>query len=303
MVDTLIYRELQELVSGRVRTGEPMKKHTSWRIGGPADYFIEPVGREELQSLVSFAYQRKVPLTVIGNGSNLLVSEKGIRGIVLKIGSGLARVTTLENDVVAEAGAKLSTLAAVARDNGLGGLEFSAGIPGTVGGAVVMNAGANGSSVSALVREVLLLDLEGRLCRKDREALSFSYRSSILQRDPAIVVEAKFTCYPRESHLIQEEMESYLARRLSTQPLRMPNAGSVFKNPPGDSAGRLIEAAGLKGLRVGGAQISDMHANFIVNLGMATASDVLALIDKTRETVLARNGVELLLEVQIVGDV
>lgn len=303
MVDTLIYRKLQEFVSGRVRLAEPMKKHTSWRIGGPADYFIEPAGREELQSVVSFAKERKIQLTVIGNGSNLLVSEKGIRGIVLKIGSGLARVTTDKNDVIAEAGTKLSALAAVARDNGLGGLEFSAGIPGTVGGAVVMNAGANGSSVSALIREVLLLDLQGRLCRKDRESLVFSYRSSVLQREPAIVVEAKFTCYPRESHLIQEEMESYIARRLSTQPLRMPNAGSVFKNPPNDSAGRLIEAAGLKGLRVGGAQISDMHANFIVNLGTATASDVLALIDKTRETVLVRNGVELLLEVQIVGDV
>lgn len=302
MVDTLIYRELQELLSGRVRIAEPMKKHTSWRIGGPADYFIEPAGREELQSLVYFANQRKIGLTVIGNGSNLLVSEKGIRGIVLKIGSGLSRITTLENDVVAEAGAKLSTLAAAARDSGLGGLEFSAGIPGTVGGAVVMNAGANGSSVGVLVREVLLLDLEGRMYRRDREALNFSYRSSALQRDPAIVVETRFACYPRERDLIQEEMEGYIARRLSTQPLRQPNAGSVFKNPPGDSAGRLIEAAGLKGLRVGGAQISTLHANFIVNLGTATASDVLALIHKSRETVLACNGVELLLEVQIVGD-
>ncbi|MDD4237403.1 MAG: UDP-N-acetylmuramate dehydrogenase [Desulfotomaculaceae bacterium] len=302
MFDTAVYRELQDLLAGRLRTGEPMKKHTSWRIGGPADYYIEPVGREELQYVVSFANQRKIPLTVVGNGSNLLVSEKGIRGIVLKIGSGLARVATLEKDVVAEAGAKLSALAAAARDNSLGGLEFSAGIPGTVGGAVIMNAGANGSSVGALVREVLLLDLEGRLYRRDGEALNFSYRSCDLQREPAIVVEARFTCYPREKQLIQEEMEKFIARRQSTQPLRMPNAGSVFKNPPADSAGRLIESAGLKGLRVGGAQISTLHANFIINLGTATASDVLALIDKTRETVLARYGVELLLEVQIVGD-
>jgi len=303
LVDTLVYRELQKLVSGRVRIGEPMNKHTSWRIGGPADYFIEPQGRKELQSVVSFANRRKVPLTVIGNGSNLLVSEKGIRGIVLKIGSGLARVSVIEKDVVAEAGAKLSALAAAARDSGLGGLEFSAGIPGTVGGAVVMNAGANGSSVGALVREVLLLNLEGRLFHRTGEALNFRYRSCDLQQEPAIVVEVRFACYPREKQLIQEEMERFVARRLSTQPLRLPNAGSVFRNPPGDSAGRLIEAAGLKGLRVGDAQISSLHANFIVNLGKATASDVLALIDKTRETVLARNGVELLLEVQIIGDV
>jgi UDP-N-acetylmuramate dehydrogenase len=280
-----------------------MKKHTSWRIGGPADYFIEPAGREELQSVVSFANKWKVPLTVVGNGSNLLVSEKGIRGIVLKIGAGLSRVTIQKNDVVAEAGAKLSALASAARDKGLGGLEFSAGIPGTVGGAVVMNAGANGASIGTLVSEVLLLDLEGRLFRRTGEALNFGYRSSALQRDPAIVVEARFTCYKREKHLIQEEMDGYIARRLSTQPQKLPNAGSVFKNPPGDSAGRLIEAAGLKGLRVGDAQVSNLHANFIVNLGKATASDVLSLIDKIREAVLVRNGVELLLEVQIIGDV
>jgi UDP-N-acetylmuramate dehydrogenase len=279
-----------------------MKKHTSWRIGGPADYFVEPQGREELQAVVSFANLRRVPLTVIGNGSNLLVSEKGIRGIVLKIGSGLSRVSIIEKDVVAEAGTKLSQLAAAARDSGLGGFEFSAGIPGTVGGAVIMNAGANGSSVGALVREVLLLNLEGHLIRRNGEELNFSYRSCALQRDPAIVVEAMFTCYPREKHLIQEEMERFIARRLSTQPLRLPNAGSVFRNPPGDSAGRLIEAAGLKGLRVGDAQISDLHANFIVNLGAATAEDVLTLIDKVRETVLVRNGVELLLEIKVVGD-
>jgi UDP-N-acetylmuramate dehydrogenase len=303
LVDTLVYRELQQLVSGRARIGEPMNKHTSWRIGGPADYFIEPQSRAELQSVVSFANRRQIPLTVIGNGSNLLVSEKGIRGIVLKIGSSLARVSVIENDVVAEAGAKLSALAAVAGDSGLGGLEFSAGIPGTVGGAVIMNAGANGSSVGALVREVLLLNFAGRLFHRTGEALNFRYRSCELQQEPAIVVEVRFACYPREKQLIRQEMERFVARRLSTQPLRQPNAGSVFKNPPGDSAGRLIEAAGLKGLRVGDAQISSLHANFIVNLGKATASDVLALIDKTRETVLARNGVELLLEVQIIGDI
>lgn len=279
-----------------------MKKHTSWRIGGPADFFVEPKGREELQSVVSFANQLKVPLTVIGNGSNLLVSEKGIRGIVLKIGSGLSRVSIIEKDVVAEAGTKLSQLAAAARNSGLGGLEFSAGIPGTVGGAVIMNAGANGSSVGALVREVLLLDMEGQLNRRDGEELNFSYRSSALQRDPAIVVEAMFTCYPREKHLIQEDMERYIARRQSTQPLALPNAGSVFKNPPGQSVGRLIEAAGLKGMRIGDAQISALHANFIVNLGSATAGDVLALIDKAREAVLVQSGVELLLEIKVVGD-
>ncbi|MCL6635693.1 MAG: UDP-N-acetylmuramate dehydrogenase, partial [Peptococcaceae bacterium] len=176
------------------------------------------------------------------------------------------------------------------------------GIPGTVGGAVVMNAGANGSSIGALVREVLLLKPSGEYCRKTGAEMDFGYRSSVLQREFAIVVEAFFSCHPRDKEAIREEMEKHLARRKKTQPLTQPNAGSVFKNPPGDSAGRLIEAAGLKGLRIGDAQVSTLHANFIVNLGSATARDVLALIERIREAVFNRFGVELKLEVKVVGE-
>lgn len=302
MVDSALYRELIELLPGRARPEESMKKHTSWRIGGPSELFVEPASREELRLVVAYAYRRGIPLTIIGNGSNLLVSDSGIRGIVVKVGSGLARISTTEDGLVVEAGAKLAMAAAAARDAGLGGFEFSAGIPGTVGGAVVMNAGANGSSISELVREVVVLDFEGEFHRKTKEEMNFGYRSSILQQEPSIVVEASFICYPRGKDAIKAAMEKFVARRKLNQPLCKPNAGSVFKNPPGDSAGRLIELAGLKGMRVGDAQISTLHANFIVNLGAATARDVLALINRARETVNSRFGVELKLEVKVIGD-
>lgn len=302
MVDSAFYRELIELLPGRARAGELMKKHTSWRIGGPSELFVEPSSREDIRLVVSYAHQRGIPLTVIGNGSNLLVSEGGIRGIVVKVGSGLARISTGEDGIVAEAGAKLAMVVAAARDAGLGGFEFSAGIPGTVGGALVMNAGANGSSIGELVREIVVLNFEGELHRKTKEEMNFGYRSSVLQREPSIVVEASFSCYPRDKDAIKDEMETFVAKRKLTQPLCQPNAGSVFKNPPGDSAGRLIEMAGLKGMRVGNAQISTLHANFIVNLGSATARDVLALIDRVRETVRSRFDVELKLEVKVIGD-
>ncbi len=302
MADSALYRELHELLPGRVRAGELMKNHTSWRIGGPSEIFVEPEGREDLRLVVSYAHRRQVPLMVIGNGSNLLITEGGIRGIVVKIGSGLERITIREQGIIAEAGAKLNRVAAVARNSNLGGFEFSAGIPGTIGGAVVMNAGANGSSICSLVRNVLLLSLEGEFYQKANKEIVFGYRSSILQNEPAIMVEAEFSCYYRDKNEITEDMEKHLARRKLTQPLGYPNAGSVFRNPPGDSAGRLIEAAGLKGLRVGDAQISTVHANFIINLGSATARDVLDLVERAREAVLGCFGVELRLEIKVIGN-
>ncbi|MDF9408644.1 MAG: UDP-N-acetylenolpyruvoylglucosamine reductase [Pelotomaculum sp. PtaB.Bin013] len=301
MADLTLYHGLLALIPGRVRAGEPMKKHTSWRIGGPADIFVEPGNRRELQLVVSFARDKGIPLTVIGAGSNLLVSDNGIRGIVVKIGNGMARVFTVGNEITVEAGAKLAVVASTARDAGLGGFEFSTGIPGTVGGAVAMNAGANGSAVSALVKNVLILNFDGNFVGKSKEDMSFSYRRSILHSEPAIIVEATFTCYPRDKKLIREEMADYLKKRKASQPLCYPNAGSVFKNPPGDSAGRLIEATGLKGVRVGNAQISTLHANFIINLGSATAKDVLALIEHVREVVNSRFGVDLQPEIKFTG--
>lgn len=302
MGDSALLRELSELLPGRVLADEPMKKHTSWRIGGPSDIFVNPASREDLRLVVSYAREKEIPLTVIGNGSNLLVTESGIRGIVVKVGNGLSRISISGNKIITEAGAQLAGVAARAMKAGLRGFEFTAGIPGSVGGAVIMNAGANGLSISALVEEVLVLDFEGEYFRKAKRELNFGYRSSNLQQEPVIVVEATFSCYPGDKNLIKEEMERFIARRRLTQPLNYPSAGSVFKNPPGDSAGRLIELAGLKGVKVGEAQISMLHANFIVNLGSATARDVLTLIEKARETVRSCFGVDLILEVKVIGN-
>ncbi|MDD4170039.1 MAG: UDP-N-acetylmuramate dehydrogenase [Desulfotomaculaceae bacterium] len=301
MANLAIYSELSALLPGRVRVGEPMKKHTTWRIGGPADVFVEPVNRQELHTIVDYSRNREVPLSVIGAGSNLLISDSGIKGIVVKVGRGLDRLSIVDNEIKAEAGARLARVVAAAGDAGLGGFEFLAGIPGNIGGAVFMNAGSNGSSMSALVQKVLVLDLNGNYDYKSNEEMNFGYRSSILQSESAIVVEVAFTCYPRGKEQIRKEMNSFLNRRRTTQPLAYPNAGSVFKNPCGDSAGRLIEAAGLKGLRAGDAQISPLHANFIINLGSATARDVLDLIDRVKETISSRFGVELQLEVKFAG--
>ena len=302
MAESTVYLEMLKILPGRVRSGEPMKKHTSWRIGGPADIYAEPANRGELQQAVSFAHERSIPLTVIGAGTNILVPDEGIRGIVVKIGSGLDRISVNENIIFAEAGAKLSRVASVARDAGLGGFEFSAGIPGAVGGAVVMNAGANGASVGAQVKEILLLNPEGVFFKKTKDEMNFSYRSSALQNEHAVVVEAVFSCCRRDKKAIKEEMDVYIKKRKETQPLHYPSAGSIFKNPPGESAGRLIESAGLKGEKVGDAQISDLHANFIINLGAATARDVLTLINKVRASVLDRFGIDLKPEVKVLGN-
>lgn len=302
MTDLALFREMSGFFPGRVRVKEPMYLHTSWRIGGPADFFVEPGSLQELQQVVSYAGEKGMPLTVIGAGSNVLVSDRGIRGIVVKIGSCLARIAVQGQVVVAEAGARLSRVAAVAGDSGLGGLEFTAGIPGTVGGAVVMNAGANGLAVGELVDKVAILEFNGRFSEKSQGKLQFGYRSSILQQEPAVVVEASFCCYYRDVDLIRRDMEGYLARRRENQPLAEASAGSVFKNPPGKSAGWLIDNAGCKGLRVGNAQVSERHANFIINLGSATAQDVLALIERVRTLVLRQFGIKLELEVRFLGD-
>lgn len=301
MAESTTYLDMHSILPGRVKAGEPMKKHTSWRIGGLADVFVEPANREELRLAVSYAHERSIPLTIIGAGTNILVSDEGVRGVVVKVGSGLDRISINENIIIAEAGAKLSKVAAAARDAGLGGFEFSAGIPGVIGGAVVMNAGANGASVGARVKEILLLNLEGRFIKKTKEEMNFGYRSSTLQSDISVVVEAAFSCFRRDSEAIKEEMEVFIKKRKETQPLHYPSAGSIFKNPPGDSAGRLIEAAGLKGKRAGDAQISTLHANFIINLGEATARDVLTLVEFAREAVRERFGIELKPEVKVVG--
>jgi len=301
LAESGLFRELNRLMPGRVRQNEPMSRHTTWRIGGPAEIMAEPCDGEELSLMLAMAKKEALPCLVIGAGSNLLVSDAGVRGLVIKIGKAMAGITLRGNEIIGAAGAKLAAVATFAREAELGGFEFSAGIPGTIGGAVVMNAGANGDSIGILVKEVALIDPEGNPFSKTRQEMEFGYRSSVLQRMPGIITQVTFSCHGREKPLIQDDMADYLARRKATQPLGYPNAGSVFKNPPGDSAGRLIDEAGLKGLREGDAQISTLHANFIINLGQATADDVAALMAKIRMVVYDRFGVELIPEIHMAG--
>lgn len=297
-----IYQELKNRAVGNVRLAEPMSRHTTWRIGGPADIFVEPGGVDELRRAVLFARERSLPFLVMGNGSNLLVSDAGVRGLVIKICRGMSKVSVDGNNVSAEAGVRLSQLLQISKKAGLGGFEFTAGIPGAVGGAIVMNAGANGSCMGNLVQDVTVMNFSGELMCFGREQLNFGYRACALQEYPGIVVHANFTCLPRPGPEIQQLIDSYMRRRRLTQPLNYPNAGSVFKNPPGDSAGRLIEQAGAKGMRIGGIQVSDRHANFFVNTGNGTAGDVLAMVAAVRKMVKEKFGLTLALEVKTVGE-
>jgi len=291
------------MIKGRVLASEPMSKHTSWRIGGSADFFVEPADSEDLCRALAWARSNGLPVIVIGNGTNLLVSDSGVRGLVLKLGAGLSGIEIKDTSIYAGAGALLPRLANRALQAGLAGFEFLAGIPGTVGGALLMNAGANGCSVGERVQRVEAVDYEGNVITFGKNELEFNYRNSCLSRRNLIITGASFVGMPCQAEEIKKRMDDYLSRRRSTQPLELPNAGSVFKNPPGDSAGRLIESAGCKEMRVGGIQVSPRHANFFVNLGGGTAADVLELVQMVRSKVEDKCSVKLLLEVQILGEV
>lgn len=289
-------------IKGKVLYGEPLKSHTTWRIGGPAEVLVEPASCEDLVTILAFVRENGLPVVVIGNGSNLLVSDNGVKGVVVKIGDAFGHVNIDGERIIAESGAKLGRVAAIAQAAGLAGLEFSVGIPATIGGAVAMNAGANGASMANVVEAVTVIDLEGKKHIFSRAELDFRYRWSRLQELQAVVVEVVLKLTPGDPLEIKRRSEGYLQRRRLTQPLEYPSAGSVFKNPPGDAAGRLIELAGAKGLRVGDAMVSERHANFIVNLGNARAQDVLQLIRRVQEMVWSKFGVKLDLEVKALGD-
>ena len=280
---------------------EPMHRHTSWRIGGPAEFFIEPRDIEETKKCILLANSLNLPLTVIGNGTNLLVRDSGLPGLTMKIGRGLKEIRVSGDIITAEAGAALPAVAKTAMECGLGGFAWSAGIPGTIGGAVIMNAGANGGEISELIKSVKVINPKGQIVELDKEQLGFAYRTSALQGSDLVVVEAAFQCRHADREAIKKQMQAFLEKRIAAQPQGYPNAGSVFKNPPGDSAGRLIEMAGLKGMRVGNAEVSAKHANWIVNLGGATADDVLSLIEIIRERVKEKFNVALQLEVRVLG--
>ncbi len=289
---------IKSFFRGHISVHEPLAPYSSMKVGGPADYFVEPADKKDVVEIVKYFQQNDFPFMMIGRGSNLLISDDGIRGAVINAESGLSNVALEKGLVVAEAGARLTKLVDFCIQNGLAGLEWAAGIPGTVGGGVIMNAGAHGGEMSNHIVEVEVLR-GGEVVRVPKEASGFSYRRSAFQRD--IVLGATFRLTPGNKEEILKRKSELIARRNLTQPLNFPNSGSMFKNPPGTFAAKLIEQAGLKGKRIGDAQISDKHANFIINLGDAKADDILRLIDLARRTVHQNTGVLLELEVKLVG--
>lgn len=295
--------DLEKLDVGQVWLNEPLKNHTTIKVGGPADLFIQPRDKEGLVQALNILRQAQVPWFVIGRGSNLLVRDGGIRGAVIKLGKGLDTLTISNEWVTVGAGFSMIKLATIVAQQGLSGLEFAGGIPGTVGGAVFMNAGAHGSDISSVLVSAQVLYQDGQIKELSKEELHFGYRTSSLQREPkGICLEATFELKKGDKEEIMRHMAQNKEYRRKTQPLQEPCCGSVFRNPKPHSSGRLIEQAGLKGYRVGDAQVSTKHANFIVNLGNARASDVLALIRHIQETVYSLYGIQLKPEVEIVGE-
>lgn len=300
---------LRAVLDDRLRTGEPMAMHTTFHIGGPAELFVTGENLDSLRQIVTSAQRLGVPYFLLGGGSNILVSDRGIRGLVIENRAQGARFEKrgTEATLHAASGVPISRLARQAARQGLSGLEWAAGIPGTVGGAVVGNAGAYGVFVADNLQRVTVLDTHGQQRAYRAEELEFGYRTSRFKRQETggrgqeIILSAEFWLVRASRVELQSLVEERIARRKATQPAE-PSAGSVFKNPPGDYAGRLIEAAGLKGHRIGRAEVAGKHANFIVNRGGAQAGEVKALIDRVRETVHERFGVELDLEILLVGE-
>lgn len=278
-----------------------MASCTTFRIGGAAEVFCEPESREELIGLVSLLRTEKIAYTIIGNGSNLLVSDAGIDGVVIRIGKEMRKIEVLGEKISAESGILLSELSCVAAKNSLSGLEFASGIPGTLGGAIYMNAGAYGGEIGDLIESVTYLSEAGTLVAAGREELSFGYRHSSFREDGGIILSCVLVLSKGSEEEIREKMQELKQKRIEKQPLSYPSAGSAFKRPEGYFAGALIEEAGLKGFRIGGAGISEKHAGFLVNYGGATAKDVLAVIRHVQEKVMEKSGVFLEPEIRMIG--
>ncbi|MEG2069152.1 MAG: UDP-N-acetylmuramate dehydrogenase [Acidaminococcaceae bacterium] len=293
---------LREHKVGEVREAESMKLHTSFRIGGPADLLVIPQDASTLALIVAEAHRRALPLIILGNGSNVLVKDQGIRGVVVKLGNALKTITCIGTKLQAGAGLSLATVAAQAAKYSLTGMEFAVGIPGSIGGAVFMNAGAYDGTMQQIVSEVTVLKPDGSVAVLTPAELAFGYRTSSLQTSGYIVTEITLQLTQGESDIISAKMADFTKRRITKQPLDLPNAGSMFKRPVGNYAGTLIETTGLKGYQVGGAQVSTKHAGFVVNVGDATAADVLQLISEVQNKVLAASGVWLEPEVRVFGE-
>lgn len=294
----------QEEFEQKIIFDEPMKKHTSFKIGGTADYFFKATTLEELQNIIKFAKIKEWPITIIGNGSNLLVTDKGIRGLVIKIDINKLKIEKKDKFAVVEVGAgnKLMVLATKMKDEELSGLEGLSGIPGSVGGAVVMNAGAYGKEMKDVVLSTTCMDKNGKLYTFSNEEQEFSYRNSIFQKKDYIIIETKLKLEYGKKDEIQKRMEEYFKSRKEKQPIEYPSAGSSFKRQEGIITAKLIDDVGLKGYKIGGAQVSEKHAGFIVNYNNATATDVINLINYIKEKVYSKYGIKIEEEIKIIGE-
>ncbi|WP_019910833.1 UDP-N-acetylmuramate dehydrogenase [Paenibacillus sp. HW567] len=297
-----IHEDLQQLVpAGVVKRDEVLESHVFTRMGGQADILAAPATYEELQSIVTYARVNELPLTVLGNGSNVIIRDGGIRGIVL-LTSELTGMGLRDDLLYAQCGARIIDVSRFALEKQLAGLEFACGIPGTVGGALYMNAGAYGGEVKDVLHSALAIDKAGRLVTLQGDELEWGYRKSVFASGDFIVVEARFALQPGDSANIKAVMDDLTYQRESKQPLEYPSCGSVFKRPPGRFAGQLIQESGLQGTRIGGAEVSRKHAGFIVNTAHATAKDYIGLIRHVQATVKDKFGVELETEVEIIGE-
>ena len=286
----------------QVLEAESMSSHTTFRIGGPADLFVVPKSVDEIAEVLKICREEKAPYFILGNGSNLLVSDKGYRGVVVQLYRGFGKTTVSGEDILAQAGALISGFAAAARDASLTGFEFAGGIPGTLGGAVVMNAGAYGGEMKDVLKEVTVLTPEGGVLTLQADELHMGYRTSVIKEAGYIVLEAVISLEKGDQEEIRSRMQELAGMRTSKQPLSYPSAGSTFKRPEGYFAGKLIMDSGLRGYQVGGAQVSEKHCGFVINTGNATAKDVTTLMSDVQRIVMEKFGVKLEPEVKFLGE-
>ena len=297
------YNQLIQIVDKeQVLIDEPMKKHTTFRVGGPADYFVMPKNIEEVQRIVAFCKDAKMPYYVLGNGSNLLVSDAGYRGVIIQIYKSMSEITVEGTTIRAQAGALLSKIGNIALDAELTGFEFAAGIPGAVGGAVVMNAGAYGGEMKDILKSATVLTTDGEVLTLYNKELELGYRTSIIAKKDYVVLEAEYELQKGSKEDIRAKMDELKVQRVTKQPLEYPSAGSTFKRPEGHFAGKLIQDAGLRGFSVGGAQVSEKHCGFVINKGDATAADIIELMRQVSEKVMQEFGVLLEPEVKMLGE-
>ena len=303
MSDTDILGKLQDIVgSDNVVSDEPMRKHTTFRIGGNADIFVRPESKEQIAEILRLCREQDVPYFILGNGSNLLVGDRGFRGVVINIIDNMNDIKVDGGIIKAQAGAMLIKVSRAARDNSLTGLEFASGIPGTIGGAIYMNAGAYGGEMKDVVTKVTAMDAEGEIYTFGTDELEFSYRHSVIQQRDLIVLDVTMELAAGDQKIIDDRMSELAVARRTKQPLEYPSAGSTFKRPEGYFAGKLIMDAGLRGYRVGDAQVSEKHCGFVVNRGNATADDVIKLIDDVKAKVSEEYDVVLEPEVRMIGE-